>query len=207
MLIVTRIVSLFVTASAVCAVAVTFLRLQGVSALPLLMLAVLGAFLAGATWQRNLNGVMTGVVYIAGGTVGAIVAANLLQLNIRMSPLAVFSGAVCGAAAWTISDIVSVWDRLRGVGRRGAIRLENREAKCKDTRAYLFVSLASLIGGPVLGGLFYVLYCAVFDVDPMDRFQYLSYHAAVGTVGGLLVGLPYLLMWLTRIGDANRERQ
>jgi len=204
MLIVTRIVSAVVAASAVCAVAVVLLRLQGVSALALLALAILGAFVAAATWQRLFNGVMIGVVCIAGGTVGAIVAAKLLQLNIRMSPVAVFSGAVCGAATWIISATTSISDRLRVFGTCEAKQLQDGDAKPKDTRAYLLVSLASLIGGPVLGGVFYVLYSAAFDVHPMDRFQYLSYHTIAGTVGGLLVGLPYLLVWLTRIAEAVR---
>lgn len=204
MFIVTRMVSAVVAASAVCAAARAFLQWQGMSGLALFALAVVGALLSIAMWQRLWDGVLTGVASIAGGTLGAVVAVELLQLNIRMVPFAVFSGAVCGGAIWVIAATAPVSEKWAVFGSRGRSRLRSEASKPKHREAYLVVGLGAMIGGPVLGGVFYGLYCAAFDVDPMDRFLYLSYHTIVGTVAGLLVGLPYLLVWLTRIADAKR---
>ena len=200
---ITGIVSAVVAASTVCSVGVMLLQSHGMSALPLLALAVAGAVVAMLMWRRFFSGVMVGVACIVGGTVGAIVGANLLQLNVRMSPLAVFSGAVCGAATWIISATISVLNRPRLSNTREASQLHDGDAKRKDTRAYLLVSLASLVGGPILGVGLYMAYSAAVGVHPMDRLPYLSYHAIVGTVGGVLVGLPYLLVWLMRIREGK----
>ncbi len=187
----------------------TFLlwHLRGMAALGLLAAAIVGAFVAAATWERVFGGVMTGVASIVGGTIGAMAFAGALQLSIHMSAVWVFSGAACGGVGWMVFLLTSVLERVKGLGTSETKRLEQPRATWNDARAYLVASLVSLNAGPFLGGAFYLFYSAALYVHPMDRFDYLAYHMLVGTIGGMLVGVPYLCVWLTRIAQIKGRRR
>lgn len=206
---VARVVSLVYAIGVVCLIAGMFLWQYGAQGMWLLPCAALGAAVAMVLSQALLSRVMMGVASITGGIVGSMASGSAVSPCVHSNipaPYGVFVGAVLGAAMWIICLTVPVFNkRLRQAQKQEEDRQQG-PARPEKPSDYVLVSLSSFVIGPILGLIFFLIYSVGVGIEPVDEWPVFGYlvrgatgallcHIVVGTIGGLVFGVPYLMAW------------
>lgn len=222
--VVRRSVSLAHTASLIFAVGIAglasglYLWQYGEQGLWLPPCAAIGAVIAMLVSHALLSKVMMGVAAIVGGTVGAMLSISRISpcphSDTPAAPYVVFVGAILGAAIWVIRFSAPRSDRQDGAveGEETSLRRTENQQQALE---YLLISVGSFLAGPILGTTFMLAYHVGIGVEPLDNYPVFGYRVGgtigallcgifVGTIGGAVFGVPYVMAWLCKPSAIDR---
>ena len=205
-------------------VGAVFLLDYGAHGWTTLLGATIGALITVLVSKVFIRRVMTGLASILGGVVGGIAIGGMADAiigidgesvvvshthsGVPVAPYLVLVGAVIGGAVWVVTVSIGLYNGA------WCLRTTEQGRQCLNDRSdgksdYLLVALGSFVTGPVLALVYVLIAIASGGVDSVDRWPVLGYDIqgpmgllacvmVFGAVGGLLVGVPYIMAWMIK---------